>query len=229
VTLAIMQPYLFPYIGYWQLINAVDTFVIYDDVNFIKQGYINRNNILSIDKAQRFTLELIGASSFKLINEIEVGVNSKKLLKTIKHNYLKSPYFEAVFPLIHKILGQEERNLAKYIGYSLQEIADYLQISTELVYSSDVKKNGSLKAEDKVIDICTMLNADTYINSIGGRKLYNKRRFKDRGIELKYLSSNPKEYKQYKNNFVPSLSIIDIMMFNSKVEIEYMLNEYELI
>jgi len=223
-----MQPYLFPYLGYWQLINAVDTFVIYDDVNFIKQGYINRNSVLSIDKAQRFTLELTGASSFKMINEVKVGANTKKLLKTIKHNYLKSPYFEEVFPLVQKIFGQEERNLAKYIGHSLQEIADYLQISTELVYSSAVKKKDSLKAEDKVIDICTVLKADTYVNSIGGRKLYNKHRFKEKGIELKFLSSKPKEYKQFKSNFVPGLSIIDIMMFNSKADIKIMLNEYEL-
>lgn len=228
MNLAIMQPYLFPYIGYWQLINAVDTFVIYDDVNYIKQGYINRNNILSIDKPQRLTLELRGASSFKLINEIEVGANSKKLLKTIRNNYIKSPYFESVYPLLQEIFDQDERNLAKYIGYSLHKISKYLTINTRLVYSSDTEKDVSLKADDKVIDICTRLKADTYINSVGGQKLYDKRKFKDKGVELKFIQAKVKEYKQYKNQFVPCLSIIDVMMFNSKKDINSMLYEYDL-
>lgn len=109
MTLAIMQPYLFPYIGYWQLINAVDTFVIYDDVNFIKQGYINRNSILSNGKSQQFTLELIGASSNKLIKEIEIGNNANKILKTIKQSYIKAPLFENVIILLEEILTNKEK------------------------------------------------------------------------------------------------------------------------
>ena len=104
MTLAIMQPYLFPYIGYWQLLNAVDTFVLYDDVNYINKGYINRNSILVDGKAQQFTLELINASQNKLINEIEIGNNSKKLLKTITQSYIKAPFFEDIITLIEEIL-----------------------------------------------------------------------------------------------------------------------------
>lgn len=209
--------------------NAVDTFVIYDDVSYIKQGYINRNNILSVDKPQRITLELIGASSFKLINEIKVGTNSYKILKTIRHNYIKSPYYDSVLPLIETILSQEESNLAKYIGFSLHKISEYLQIDTELVYSSETEKGAGLKAEDRVIDICTRLKADTYINSIGGKKLYEKQRFIKKGIELKFLQTRINDYEQYSNEFVPSLSIIDVMMFNSKEKIQHMLYEYELL
>ena len=228
MTIAIMQPYLFPYIGYWQLINAVDTFVIYDDVNFIKKGYVNRNSILSNGQSQLFTLELIGASQNKLINEVEVGNNRKKLSKTIKQNYIKAPYFEIVFPMIEDILNQEEKNLAKFIGYSLQQISNYLILDTKFIYSSEIEKDNSLKAQDKVLEICNILKADKYINAIGGQELYNKEIFKENGMELNFLKTELVEYKQFKNDFVPYLSIIDILMFNSKDEIKNMLNSYEL-
>ncbi len=229
MTLAIMQPYLFPYIGYWQLINAVDTFVIYDDVNFIKQGYINRNSILSNGKSQVITMELIGASSNKLINEVEVGNSRKKLSKTIKQNYNKAPYFEVVYPLIENILNQNEKNLGKFIRYSLEQISNYLEINTKFIYSSDIEKDNVLKAQDKVLEICNILKADKYINAIGGQELYNKEIFKENGIELNFLKTELVEYKQFKNDFVPYLSIIDILMFNSKDEIKNMLNRYELV
>lgn len=229
MILAIMQPYLFAYIGYWKLIKAVDTFVIYDDVNFIKQGYINRNNILSNDQKQLLTLELIGASSNTVINEIEVGRNIKKIKRTIENAYIKAPYFDTAYPIIENILSQQEKNLAKFIGYSLWKISEYLQVDTKFIYSSDIEKNNDLKAQDKVIDICVRLKADRYINAIGGQELYDKESFKDKDIELNFLQAELHEYKQFENDFIPYLSIIDVMMFNSKDEIKMMLDEYELI
>ncbi len=228
MILAIMQPYLFSYIGYWQLLSNADTFVIYDDVNFIKKGYINRNSILNIGCEQRITLELIGASQNKLINEVEVGNNTKKLLKSIDQTYKKAPEYENVFPLTQNILENSEKNLAKFLGYSIQKIADYLDIDTKIIYSSDLKKDNELKAQDKVLDICKRLEASHYINTIGGKDLYNKETFKTKGIELNFITTELIEYKQYKNEFVPYLSIIDILMFNSKKDIQHMLNNYTL-
>ncbi|MDX4028242.1 WbqC family protein [Aliarcobacter skirrowii] len=229
MTLAIMQPYLFPYIGYWQLINSIDTFVIFDDVNFIKKGYINRNSILINGKVQQLTLELIGASQNKLINDIEVGNNSKKLLKTIEMSYKKAPYFETIFQILEDILNQEEKNLAKYIGYSLEIISNYLNINTKFIYSSDIKKDNNLKAQDKILDICKKLEATNYINAIGGQELYDKEKFNDYNINLNFLKTNIIQYKQFNSEFVAFLSIIDILMFNSKDEIKKMLNNYELV
>jgi len=226
MTLAIMQPYLFSYIGYWQLIKAVDTFVIYDDVNFIKKGYINRNNILANGKEQNFTLELIGASQNKLINEIKVGNNSKKLIKLINRNYIKAPYFKDVFPIIEDILNQNQKNIAKFIGYSLRQISNYIDIETKFIYSSDIEKNNTLKGQDKVLEICKILNASNYINAIGGQKLYNKDDFNVENIELNFLETELVEYKQFKNEFVAYLSIIDILMFNSKQVVKNMLGKY---
>jgi len=229
MTLAIMQPYFFPYIGYWQLINAVDTFVIYDDVNYIKQGYINRNSILVGGNAQKVTLEVMGASSNKLINEIQVGNNAKKLLKSIDQAYKKAPQYEIVFPLLQEILENQEKNLAEFLGNSIQKIVAYLEIDTKIIYSSDLEKDNELKAQGKILDICQRLEVSCYINAIGGQALYSKEDFSDKSIELNFIKTELIEYKQFKNDFVPYLSIIDIMMFNPKRDIQNMLNSYTLV
>lgn len=229
MTVGIMQPYLFPYIGYWQLINAVNTFVIYDDVNFIKQGYINRNSILTNGKSQQFTLELIGASSNKLINEVSVGNNKNKVLKTIKQNYSKAPYYNEIIIIIEEILNNEEKNLAKFIGFSLIKISNYLGINTKFIFSSDIEKNNDLKAQEKVLEICKILQANKYINSIGGQELYSKEIFRENKIELNFLKTKLVEYKQFNDEFIAYLSIIDILMFNDKEKIIHYLNDFELI
>lgn len=229
MKLAVMQPYLFPYVGYWQLINAVDTFVIYDDVTYIKQGWINRNYILLNGRKHRLTLEVIGGSSNRLINEVKVGKNKHKLLKTIELNYKKAPYFNEVYPLIKNIFSFEEANLAKFVGNSLIQISDYLGIDTDLIYSSEMENKTTLKGQEKIIDMCKSLDADKYVNAIGGQDLYDNDSFSKEGIELYFLNMLQFEYKQFDNEFIPNLSIIDAMMFNSKENIKQILDMYELI
>lgn len=224
-----MQPYLFPYIGYFQLMNAVDKFIIYDDVNYIKQGWIHRNRILLNGKDFLFTLGVKGAGSFKKINEVEVGNPNDKILKTIIQAYRKAPFYSEAFPCIEEILLNNEKNLSKFIIFSLKKIADYLGIKTILFISSKIEKNNELKAQEKVIEICKRMKADIYINAVGGKELYNKERFLKDNIELKFIQSELAEYKQFDNEFVPGLSIIDIMMFNSKDKIQKLLSRYELV
>lgn len=229
MKVAIMQPYFFPYIGYWQLVNYVDVFVIYDDVNFINRGFINRNKFLQKTKSQLFTLELFGASQNKKINEIKVGENSKKLLKSIVQNYSKAPYFKDFFPILEEILNNNNENLAKFLGSSLINISKYLKIDTRLLYSSDLKNDKTLKAEDRLIEMSKILNAKEYINSIGGIKLYKKKAFSKKKIHLSFLETNEISYKQFNNEFEPNLSIIDILMFNSVYKTKIMLNQFQLI
>lgn len=227
MKIAIMQPYLLPYIGYWQLINAVDKFVIFDDVNYINKGYINRNKILVEGRPYQFTLELIGASQNKFINEIQLGQNSNKILKTIELNYKKSLYFKIVFPLIEEIFNQKEKNLAKFIGYSLKKIIDYLEIEVNFIYSSKIEKNDNLKNQDKIINICENLNANEYVNLIGGLNLYDKRIFVSNNIKLSFIETKKIKYQQFSNKFIPYLSIIDIMMHNNKDFIANMLKKFK--
>ncbi|MDP4208587.1 MAG: WbqC family protein [Bacteroidota bacterium] len=229
MKVGIMQPYLFPYIGYFQLMRAVDTFVIYDDVNFIKQGWINRNRLLLNGKDFMFNITLNGASSFKKINEIGVQGNNQKLIKTIEQAYYKAPHFRTVFPMLNEILLYQESNLAKYLTNSLHVIVNYLGIDITILISSEIKKDDSLKADDKIINICQHLTATNYINAIGGQELYSKQKFAQHGLVLNFIKSKPITYQQFKNNFIPWLSIIDVMMFNSKNEIWSLINNYELV
>ncbi len=229
MTLAIMQPYLFPYIGYFQLLNAVDKFVIYDDVAFINRGWINRNSILNNGKAQLFTVPLKEASQNKLIHEISIDTDQKwrdKLLKTIQQTYKKAPHFPTVFPLVEAIFLQQESNISTYIYHSLTIICEYISISTPLVESSQIYNNQHLKAQERILDICLQEKADHYINPIGGRELYSKELFAEHGIQLNFIRSEKVEYPQFNNEFVPWLSIIDSMMFNSKEEIQKLLKTY---
>jgi len=229
MRIAVMQPYLFPYIGYWQLVNSVDKFVIYDDVNFIKQGYINRNKILQNQKSHLFTLELIGASSNKKINDIKIGGNINKLLKTIQQNYSKAPFYKDVFPVLEEILNNEEKELSKFLGFSLIKIVKYLNINTKFLFSSDIRNDKTFKAQDRLIEMSKILNATGYINSIGGIELYDKEIFSQNDINLSFLKSSEISYKQFNNEFIPNLSIIDVIMFNSKDNVKKMLTQFELI
>ena len=174
MTIAIMQPYFFPYIGYFQLINAVDKFIIYDDVNFIKQGWIARNRIILQGKEHYVILQLNGASSFKKINEIQIGTNAEKLLKTIYQAYNKAPFFSSSFPIIEKIIKINIINLADFLINQLIILSSYFGISTEFLISSSINKDNNLKGLEKVIHICNILGATKYIISIGEQELYNK-------------------------------------------------------
>lgn len=230
IKLGIMQPYFLPYIGYFQLLNAVDMYVVYDDVNFIKGGWINRNNILVNGKRTFINLLLNDASSNKRINEITIkhdGIHEKKLLKTIEMNYGKAPFFNNSYPVIESIINNSENNLGMYLFDQLKKICAYLEIKTDLVLSSNIHKNISLKGEDKVLDICKALNADTYYNSVGGIELYSKERFKKSGLSLCFLKTmEDLKYKQYNNDFVPNLSVLDVLMFNSVEQIQELLEQY---
>lgn len=231
MKIGIMQPYFFPYIGYWQLINAVDKYVIYDDVNYIKGGWINRNRILINDKPSFINLKMNGSSPNKLIKEIHVSNDNRwknKLLKSIELSYRKAPFFEMSFPIIEEIINHDEVNLSLYLENLIKRIAEYLEINTEFVLSSNIEKDNSLKGQDKVIEICKSLGAKEYYNAIGGVELYSAENFNSYGIELRFLRTEYIEYKQFKNDFSPYLSIIDVMMFNSKEQIMNILDMYSL-
>lgn len=227
-----MQPYLFPYIGYFQLMNAVDKFVIYDDVNYINRGWINRNRILSNGKAHMITIPLIGASQNKLINGITIIQDPlffSKLLRSVSESYKKAPYYSEIFPLIEEILLCKESNLSEFIHFSLIKIKEYLGIPALIVKSSSIYNNEELKAQNRILDICKKENALHYINPIGGKDIYNQELFENNSIELSFIKTNEIVYSQFKNDFVPGLSILDILMFNSVEQTKRLLLKYQLI
>lgn len=229
MSFAVMQPYLFPYLGYYQLASAVDKFVFYDDVTFIKGGYINRNNILSNGKAQRFTIPVPGMSSNTLINQLNFDKNVKKTLKTIGQSYKKAPYFEYVFPLVESVLNDENRSVEYICAKSISLVFKYLEIQKQFYFSSELDYNRDLPAADKLIAMASIVKSTDYINSPGGRLLYDKKYFSEKEINLSFIESEEYQYSQNTNEFVPHLSMIDVLMWNSKEQVVDLLTKYKLV
>ena len=228
-----MQPYLFPYIGYWQLINAVDRFVLLDDVNYITRGYINRNSILVNGKEHRFTIPVQQASQNKLIKDTKFAFPEKekhKFLLMIESSYKKAPCFDTVMPLISQIINFDQEDITRYIYNSLLIIMNYLNIKTKIYVSSAIPKDNSLHGQDRIIEICKHLEADIYINPCGGRKLYTSDSFKRNSIQLFFLDTHSDKiyYDQNQKEFRANLSIIDILFYNDAETVKSFLNEYDL-
>ncbi|MFT4848223.1 MAG: hypothetical protein ACJAT1_000060 [Marivirga sp.] len=231
MKIAIMQPYFLPYLGYLQLINAVDKFVIYDDVHFINRGWINRNRILINSKVSFITLPLLKASQNSLINELYIVPESKwksKMIKTVEVNYKRAPYFDQVYPIFENIIHQSSNHLATFLHYSLIQLLDYLKIDTELIPSSSIYKNQDLSGQDRILDIVMKEGSEWYINPIGGTDLYDKNLFVGNGIKLSFLKMEAFKYDRFNEFQEPILSILDLMMFSSVNEIQGYLSKYKL-
>lgn len=218
-----------PYIGYFQTMAAVDKYVVYDDVQYIKGGWVSHNYLLIGGRKQMFTIQLKGASPNKLFNEIEIGDNFRKLAQTLQLNYHKAPYFYEVMPVLSEIFSYEDRNLARFLWNSYRKLFEFLGIDTKIILSSSIDKNCTLKGKDKVIDICHSLGADTYINAIGGQELYDKAEFAANGIDLYFLRTDSISYRQFGSDFEPGLSFIDVLMFNGRKGSAKLLSQYTLV
>lgn len=230
--LAIMQPYFLPYIGYFQLIQAADQFIVYDNIKYTKKGWINRNRILQHGKEALLSLPLKRDSDFLDVVERELApdFDDAKFLRSILESYRRAPYFNEVAPVLAAVMSCEDRNLFRFIHNSIIQVCAYLDIDTEITISSTLPIDHSLKSQDKVIALCKQAGADIYINPIGGTALYSKEVFKAQGIELKFLQALSFEYQQSGQAFVPWLSMIDVMMFNSVESIkERLATGYQLV
>jgi len=214
-TLSIMQPYFFPYLGYWQLLHAVDRAVIYDDVNYIKGGWINRNRLLIGGKPTYITVPLQDASSFTRICDLQTAVRPAwrdKLARAVEYTYRRAPHFESVFPAVEAMIRNDAANLADYLAGSLRGVARLLGIESEFVASSRGYGNAALAGQARVLDICRREGASVYVNLPGGRSLYDAEAFRRSGIALRFIDVHCAPYPQRSPGFVPGLSIIDMLM-----------------
>lgn len=228
-----MQPYVFPYIGYFQLINSVDTFIFYDDVHFIKRGWVNRNKIYLNNNDFLISFPCLKASQNKFIKDIEIDINSKdysKILNLISQAYKKAPFYEDVFPLINSVFESNSKSISDFASISIKIISEYLGLETIFLYSSiSFQESTGQDKADRLIDITKKLNSDHYINAIGGNKIYSKEYFKSKEISLNFIEGYSEPYQQYDGDFIPNLSIIDVVMFNEPTKVREMLNKYKLI
>lgn len=223
-----MQPYLLPYIGYFQLMKSVDAFVIYDNIQYTKKGWINRNRFLRDGEDVLFSIPLCRDSDYLDVRQrtIASDFDPRKLLNQFRAAYRRAPYFTAGIETLERVLENEQRNLFGFIFDSIRVVCDRLDIGTRIIVSSTLDVDHSLRGKDKVQAICRAMAADTYINPIGGQELYDRTEFSDQGICLQFLRSGNVEYAQLGAPFVPSLSIIDILMFNPSEKIQQFLAEY---
>jgi WbqC-like protein family len=216
MKLAVMQPYFLPYIGYFQLIAAVDVFIVYDNIKYTKKGWINRNRMLLNGTDVMFSLPLKKDSESLDVMERKLAANFKRedLLNKFEGAYARSPYFAQTFPLLERIVRCKDENLFRFLHHSIVAVLDHLEIDAEIRISSEIPIDHGLQNQDKVLALCGAVGARTYVNAIGGMDLYARDKFEARGIELKFVKSKPFEYTQFVGAFVPSLSIVDVMMFN---------------
>lgn len=214
-SIAIMQPYFFPYIGYWQLIRAADRFIILDDVNLIRRGWVNRNRLLINGKAAYITAPLAKASQNRLICETTLDDSTpwrEKFMRTVMTSYARAPFFKEIFPLLQTLLCYPSANLAAFLTYQIRELSRAMGLETEIVGSSREYANRHLSGQDRILDICREEGANIYLNAPGGRDLYEAAAFRGAGLDLRFVSMRPLPYAQKGTDFVAGLSIIDVLM-----------------
>lgn len=211
-----MQPYFFPYIGYFQLMAAVDLFIVYDNIKYTKKGWINRNRMLQGGKDVMFSLPLRSDSDALDVRErsLAADFNRSKLLDQLRGAYSRAPYFAKVFPMVELAVRSEDQNLFGYLQHGLTVVSSTLRLQMPIRVSSTIDIDHSLRSQDKVIALAKAVGASTYINPIGGLALYDRQFFQDHGLKLQFIRSTPFEYPQFGDTFVPWLSIVDVLMFN---------------
>jgi hypothetical protein len=232
MKLAIMQPYFFPYLGYFQLIAASDIFVLHDDVQYIKGGWVNRNRIL-LNGEDRMITYPVQKDAYELPINARSYVDDKQarkdIINLIKQAYAKAPFYQQVFPVLEELLMFEDRNVARFNENLIRRICDFTGIRSSIITSSGMEKDNGLAGEPRVLDICRRLGATDYTNPQGGQSLYDTSTFRNAGINLRFLVMRAKPYPQRSAGFVPYLSIIDALMELGPDEIKPYLGEYDLI
>jgi hypothetical protein len=217
MKLAIMQPYWFPYLGYFQLIRCADVFVIYDNIKYTKRGWINRNRILENGTAGLISLPLKKAPDSADIRERQIAeqFDRRHLVRRLSNAYRRAPQFPAAMELLESLVQYPDDNLFAFLRNSIVGICRYLGIPTMIVTASSIDADHALCGQDRVLDLCRALGASTYVNPVGGVGLYDAEAFAAKGVELRFLRSPAISYPQFSAPFVPMLSIIDVMMFNT--------------
>ncbi len=228
MKIAVMQPYFFPYIGYWQLMASVDRFVVFDDANYISRGWINRNRILLHGEPFLFTIPLSRSSQNRRINEIDMDENVRairKILKTFETAYKKAPYYEETMPLVRGVL-ERNGNFSRILIDSINSINRHLGLKTEIFTSSTLRTDTWMDAQTKIVSLVKSLNGKEYHNPIGGKHLYDKSFFARQNLILRFVVPYFQSYEQFGGAFIPGLSLIDVLMFNGAEKTGQMVQRY---
>ena len=252
MKLGMNQPYFFPYLGFYQLIHAVDRFIIYDNFNYIKGGWINRNRFLVVSgNPTYFNAVTEDSSPYKRIRDIRLSPKTnwrRKLLNTFFLNYRKCPFFAETYTLLETIIQLETDSLSELATKSISAVCRHLQIRSEIVENPRYEElENALDDENltqafpliklsvperkvfRVIAVCHMMKASEYVNPMGGQAFYDKGAFKANGIDLHFLRSRDEPYQQATKEYHPGLSIIDVLMNCGREGTIKRLDNYELV
>jgi len=228
MNIAIMQPYFFPYIAYFQLINEVDTFVFYNDVQFRKNSWFHRNRISPYSSEEEFIyigLKLKKHNSKSNINEITLDngiVWKKKFLKKLKFSYKFNSQLNSIYNYLEDILRNDVLTLSEFNIKTLKYVSNLLNIKDKVFINSNELGNSIYSGVERIVHTCKLLEADKYLNLIGGRDLYDKDYFSNNGIELKFLET--KESPLFNSYY----SILDLLLKNKKETAVNHLKEFSL-
>jgi len=231
-SIAIMQPYFLPYLGYFQLLSACDTFIFLDDVNYIKRGYINRNRILINNDEYLFTLPVEKSSQYKKINQLQLHqpeIYIRKISKQIRFAYKQAPFYKEVYPFFDDILKPFSDLLCDFVSGTVMDVAAELGICCEFKHASSYYLDGNIDKDMRIYNLCKRQKGQCYINPIGGVDLYCPQKFSDLGLDLYFLKMNQIQYPQFNKSFIANLSIIDVLMFNGWKKCRKLLRDYQLI
>lgn len=228
---AIMQPYFLPYIGYFQLIHAVDAFVVYDNIKYTKKGWINRNRYLRNGEAATFSIPLRKGSDDLDVRErvLSPDFERAKLLGQLREAYRKAPHFDATYRLLKEVIDNPADNLFDYLHQGLVATCRHIGITTPIVVSSSIDADHSLRSQEKVIAIARAMGAGQYVNPIGGLELYSADNFSRQSVALVFQKSRAIEYTQFGQEFIPWLSIVDVLMFNGAAGTHALLSQFDFV
>lgn len=235
MKVAIMQPYFYPYIGYFQLIHAADRFILFDDVQYIRHGWINRNRVLKPGEGFQYIIMPLAAHAretpIKDIQPADADKNKDKILRQIEHYKKTAPCYNAVRALMGDSFSIHQNTIGQLNGHCLKTTCDYIGLDFKIELSSRMNFDYAQvqHAGDWALRMSEQLQATTYINLPGGKELFDPDKFDKSNIQLQYLQPGLKQYSQRRAHFEPALSIIDVMMFNEPAAIKDLLNDYQLV
>jgi len=226
MTISANQPYLLPYLPFWQLIDCADVFLVGDDYAYMKQSWIPRNRILVNGRVQYFRIEIEDQSCHRLISETRIlpQVFPDKL-RTLEMAYHKAPCFNEGYALAERIFTCKSLNLRDFLTHSIRQVCNYLYISTPIAFTSGVPGNSKLRFDERIYHFCSYYGADRYVNAIGGKALYSPELFRAHGLQLDFLHSRIQPYPQFGGEPVPGLSVIDAIMFVPRERLRDMLDQ----
>ena len=235
MRLGLNQPYFFPYIGHYALIKQVDLYIIDDIVQFTDKSWMTRNRILKPQGGWQYIIMPVKKHSSKsAILEITVDDEKKwkqKILKQLDY-YRRAPFFSQTYELVEKLLNTQSNRLSEINENITRGVCAYLGIDTpiEVLSRMKISYDPPQEADEWGLNLCRAVPGVTeYWNAPGGASFYDRKKYRDAGIEIKFQKMIFEEYPQKGDPFEPGLSILDVMMFNDTARIRQMMDHYELI